>query len=132
MTRQFISYVLIGIFNTTWGYALIFFLMYIAGLSPVMSNVITYSIGLFATYLLNRKITFKSKNKINKEFIRFLVVYVIAYAANLLALVTCIDIINIHAGVSQIIASIFYILASFTAMRLFVYAKNKQARHEVS
>ncbi len=127
LDKQFLHYVLIGIFNTLWGYALIFFLMYVVHLSPVVSNASTYSLGLFVTYFLNRKITFKSKNKINEEFLRFIIVYIIAYSANLLMLLLCIDVLQIHEALSQIIASGVYVVTSFVALKLFVYAtKNKK------
>ncbi len=121
LNKQFLSYVLIGIFNTAWGYGLIFFLMYVVHLSPVLSNAISYAFGLFVTYFLNRKITFKSKNNASKEIVRFFTVFIVAYSVNLLALVVSIDVLHIHEGVSQVIAGAFYVMTSFTGLKLYVY-----------
>lgn len=120
---QITKYISIGIFNTLLGYAIIFSCMYILGIKPIFSNIISYAIGLSLTYFLNRKITFHSTGKKRKEIIRFFIAFFIAYFANLIALIICIDYFSIHEAISQIIASIFYVLFSFPLLKFYVYKK---------
>ena len=120
---QIIKYISIGVFNTLLGYAIIFFCMYILEINPVLSNTISYAIGLSLTYFLNRKITFHSTSKKSKEIIRFFIAFFIAYCANLCALILCIDYFQIHEAISQVIASIVYVMFSFPLLKFYVYKR---------
>lgn len=118
---QLLKYICIGIFNTLLGYTIIFFCMYILEFNPVISNMISYAIGLLSTYLLNRTLTFHSTGKKRKEVIRFFIAFAIAYLANLTALIIFIDYFNIHEGFSQILASMVYVAFSFPLLKFYVY-----------
>jgi putative flippase GtrA len=111
--KQFFRFLTVGVVNTLLGYCLIFACMYGAHLSPETSNITGYAGGLVASYVLNRKYTFKSKQKRGDEIARFLVVFVIAYAANFAMLVFLIRGMNAHAGASQLLAGVMYTTASF-------------------
>ncbi len=51
--------------------------MYGANLSAEVSNVLGYTIGLIASYVLNRKYTFNSMQRRSRELPRFLTVFAI-------------------------------------------------------
>jgi putative flippase GtrA len=56
--------------------------MYLVKMSPESSNVVGYGVGLIASYILNRKYTFNSKQNRRSEIIRFLSVFVVSYSLN--------------------------------------------------
>ncbi len=95
--------------------------MYILGMTPVVSNTLSYAIGLSLTYFLNRRLTFKSSSKKRQEITRFFVAFFISYAANILTLIISIDYFLIHEAISQVIASVVYVMFSFPLLKFYVY-----------
>ena len=85
---QFIRFIFIGVINTITGLGAIYLLMYF-GLSNYMSNFIGYIIGLLISFFLNKYYVFKNysdKNSTYLQFIKFLVIFLIAYIGNLFTL----------------------------------------------
>lgn len=119
--KLFFRFLTVGVFNTLLGYCVIFACMYLANMSPEASNIAGYTVGLVASYILNRTYTFKSEQKRRSEIIRFLVVFVIAYAANFGMLVILIHRIGIHEGASQILAGFVYVVVSFIMNKYYVF-----------
>jgi putative flippase GtrA len=126
--KQFFRFLAVGVLNTLLGYCIIFFCMYLAKMSPEVSNVVGYLVGLVTSYILNKKYTFRSKQNRRVEIFRFLAVFVIAYAANFLVLIVLIHKIGVHEGVSQVLAGVIYVAASFIMNKHYVFKiSNKDA-----
>lgn len=123
--KQFFRFLTVGVFNTVLGYCIIFACMYLAKMSPESSNVAGYAVGLVASYVLNREYTFNSKQNRRNEIIRFLAVFLVAYAANFAALLVLIHKIGIHEGVSQIFAGLIYVIASYVMNKYYVFNNSK-------
>jgi len=119
--RQFLRFLTVGVINTVLGYCIIFACMYLAGLSPELSNIVGYAVGLTTSYLLSRNYTFRSKQQRRGEVIRFVVVFAIAYAANFLSLLVLIRHFGVHEGASQILAGAVYVLASYAMNKFYVF-----------
>jgi putative flippase GtrA len=118
---QLIKYLVVGLANTLIGYGIIFGCMYLLGLGPVVSNIIGYGLGLVVSYVLHRKVTFRSTQSRQAEALRFLAVFGIAYALNLLVLMLLIDHWQVHQGWSQVIAGVVYVGASFLMQKFYVF-----------
>ena len=119
--KQFFRFLTVGVFNTLLGYGVIFACMYLAKMSPESSNVAGYAVGLVASYVLSRNYTFKSKQNRRGEILRFLAGFVIAYSSNFVVLVILIHKIGIHQGVSQILAGLVYVIASYIMNKFYVF-----------
>jgi putative flippase GtrA len=119
--KQFIKYLTVGVFNTILGYCVIFACMYLARMTPESSNIAGYIVGLFASYFLNRRYTFKSIQKRTGEIIRFVAVFLVSYAANFGILILLIHHLHIHEGVSQVLAGVVYVFSSFVLNKFFVF-----------
>ncbi|MCO4876538.1 GtrA family protein [Paraburkholderia caribensis] len=119
--KQLIRFLLVGAFNTGFGYCIIFFCMYVLKISPEESNVIGYAIALGVSYALNRRITFESNEKRTGEILKFLLVFLFAYSANLLALIFLFRVLHLEKGVSQVLAGIFYVCVSFLLNKYYVF-----------
>jgi putative flippase GtrA len=124
--KTFLRFVLVGAFNTGFGYALIFFCMLVLGLSPFLSNFIGYAVGLCASFALHRFYTFRSSGQALPEFLRFLPVFVVCYALNLLALYLSIHELGINAIAAQVIAAATYIGSSFMLNKVLVFRPVRQ------
>ncbi|TFH44546.1 MAG: GtrA family protein [Lysobacterales bacterium] len=119
--KQFLRFLTVGVINTIVGYCVIFACMYLAKMSAESSNVTGYAVGLIASYILNRRYTFNSKQNRRSEIIRFLTVFVVAYAANFAVLVLLIHTLGLHEGASQILAGLVYVVASFIMNKYYVF-----------
>jgi putative flippase GtrA len=112
---------MVGLFNTVFGYIVIFSLMYGARFDPLLANVIGYSAGLSLSYFLNRFFTFQGVKKKTIEFSKFLIVFIIAYGLNLLTLYFLTEHSIVNAAYAQIISGIFYVVSSFILQKYFVF-----------
>jgi putative flippase GtrA len=121
MIRQFSRYIFVGIVNTLWSYAVIFGLMYGLRWSPEASNVAGYAVGLVTSYGLHRVFTFESRNRKAPEFVRFIVIFAIAFCANFLVLTLMVRVLDADAGISQVIAGVVYVLSSYAMSRGYVF-----------
>lgn len=119
--QQFIRFLLVGLFNTGFGFAVIYGCMYLLGLGPVVSNIIGYLCGLVTSYLLNKFFTFKSASRSKAELGRFIAVFLLAYFANMLVLLLCIKIAGMHEAIAQIVAGVFYVATSYLLNKFYVF-----------
>lgn len=119
--KQFFRFLTVGVLNTLLGYYVIFTCMYVANMSPESSNVSGYAVGLVASYVLNRKYTFQSKQQRRREIVRFLAAFVIAYAANFAMLIILIHRMNMPKGTSQVFAGFIYVVVSFTMNKHYAF-----------
>lgn len=121
--KQFSRFVAVGVFNTILGYGVIFSCSYLAGMSPELSNAVGYTVGLILSYILNRNYTFSSRQSRRGEIIRFLSIFVFAYALNFIALLIMIYKFNMHEIASQIIAGLFYTIISYLMNKFYVFGR---------
>lgn len=121
MKSQFSRYLLVGAFNTFFGYVIIFGAMYLLDWSPIASNVLGYSIALLSSFALNRAFTFKSAGRKSTELPRFLSVFALAYGVNLAVLYVLVKFSFIHEAVSQIFAGFFYVAISYLMNKFLVF-----------
>ena len=125
---QFLTFNLVGIVNTLFGFSIIFTLMFL-GVSAVASNFIGYFFGAILSYTLNKKYTFKSDTKDKTEALKFFGVLLISYCINLLTLQWLLTFLNPYTA--QLISAIVYTLSSFSLAKLFVFSEksiNKQGQ----
>ena len=82
-------------------------------------------VGLTISYFLHRYYTFKSLQRRGNEFVRFVVVLLVAYTANLVVLVIQVRIMGVHEGVSQIIASVVYVGIAYMLNKYYVFLSDE-------
>lgn len=123
---QFSRFLLVGMTNTALGYTVIFACMYLAKLSPELSNVAGYAVGLLASYLLNRHFTFRSVQQRSTEFVRFAFSFLAAYSVNFAVLVILVRVFIFHAGLSQIFAGVIYIATAYFLNKHYVFRSEEK------
>lgn len=121
--KQFFRFILVGIFNTIFGFAVIFACMYLAALDPLISNIIGYGCGLVTSYALNKWFTFRTTSRSVSEPIRFLLVFGLSYLLNLGTLLLLIRQLGMHEGLAQLCAGAVYVAASYLMNRYYVFRK---------
>ncbi|WP_153955915.1 GtrA family protein [Cupriavidus necator] len=125
--KQILIFSIIGVFNTAFGYGIIFFCMYALSISPEVSNIIGYIIPVGTSYLLNRRFTFESKQRRSTEFARFMVVFCVAYAVNFVTLVIFVRLLSVDKGLSQCFAGAAYVITSFTMSKYYAFRSAEKA-----
>ena len=119
--NQFSIFLLVGVANTALGYAVIFACMYFAEMSPERSNVAGYAAGLLVSYILNQRFTFRDVQRRGTEFVRFILAFLVAYTVNLVMLIVLINVLMVHAALSQVIAGGGYIVIFYWLNKYLVF-----------
>ena len=120
---KFARFVAAGGINAVFSYAVIFSCMYAAKLSPELSNILGYCLGLLMSYGLHRFVTFRSTKSPANEFARFTLVFIFAFLVNLVTLILLTKYMNIHPGVGQVIAGLAYIATAYLLNKTFVFSE---------
>jgi putative flippase GtrA len=119
--KSFYRFLLAGVFNTALGWSIIVLCMSVAGLSPESSNAFGNLVGVLISYHANRRFVFTDAPGGERRFLRFVLVFLIAYTTNLVVLVTLVRGWAFDARLSQMIACVVYTLTAFVLNRYVVF-----------
>lgn len=73
---QEFKFVIIGGFNTVLDFSILFGLTFI-GVNSIIANIFSTGISFISSFVLNKKVTFKSENKTRKELLREMILFTI-------------------------------------------------------
>ena len=134
---HFFKYNIIGVLYTLITLAVVWVLHQMLDWNVELSNFLGFVAGGCNSYLCNRIWNFKSHNKKRAEIIRFVVVFLVSYGVNLLALeLAAYTLANaawcasFTVWISQfmkptyfanIVANVVYVLVSFTLYKKWVF-----------
>jgi len=113
LNTPFIRFILVGIFNTILGYAIILFLFHIVNLSYSLAYLLSYIIGFVISYFLTRSFVFQSQQKKYREFMKFVVAFGIAYGCSYLILHLLIEHKILPINMSFLVGMIVYSLCFY-------------------
>ncbi len=119
---RFLRFLAIGAFNTAVGYGL-FCMGVIAGLSAGLALLIATGLGVLLNFLTTGRMVFR--NRSGSGFLRFATVYLVVYVLNALALHGLGE-LHLSPFVSQAIITPFSVIATYLAMRSFVFPEKVQ------
>ena len=117
-------YIGVGAFNTLFGYSIILSAMYL-GINPYLSNLIGYGLGLILSFFLQKMWVFPGSGNSASKFLKFILVFGIAYLANLAVLLILVNKISLNVYFSQMLAGITYVTIGYCCNRFFVFKVNK-------
>jgi putative flippase GtrA len=118
LISQFMKFGVVGLLNTAVGLGLITGTMYFLKLNPFLANAIGYSVGIVLSFVLNGRLTFSHRSLTNDMFVRFLVVCLVAYLANV---VTVSLTLGYNKYAAQIFGMIVYTAVNFIGCRTFAF-----------
>ena len=118
---QFVRFLCVGVINTLVGLSVIYACKYFGGFGDVYANASGYAVGLSVSFTLNRRWTFSHRGAITPAAIRFLAVAAIAYAMNLVTVMSCIHIIGMNDYLAQALGVPPYTLTTFYLSRLWTF-----------
>ncbi len=130
LIRQIITFCGVGGLNTLLSLAIILGLSEILHVHYVLANIIGYAAGLISGFVMHKKITFKAQTRDRapaRQFMTFLIVFAIGYAAQLGVLMLLVEQIHIPNIPAQITSWVVYVAISFAGHKYFTF---HGGRHE--
>ena len=130
--REQLQYLVIGAWNTLFGYAVWALLQTLLGdrLGYQAIVIISYPIAIANAYLTYRYIVFRSHGPILREIPRFSVVYLLTLIANLVALPVLLQILPFSIYITQAIFTVGVVVASYLGHRHFSFGHRGPASHK--
>jgi len=123
---EVIKFGFVGILNTLISLAVIYILMNLVGLDYRVSNISGYVAGLINSFFWNRNWTFKDKEgNPAKQAVNFIIVFLISYGIQFLALILLVDHFHIHENWAQPGAMIVYTGINYLLNKFITFRKNK-------
>lgn len=122
--KQIFKYSIVGVLNTIIGLTAMFVFYNIYKVDYILTNIIAYMLGLINSFVFNKRWTFASKQHYSKEILPFLCVFLIGYAANLLTLITTVEVFKINPNISQVFGIGAYSSTNFLLNRYWTFSKS--------
>lgn len=119
-------YALAGVLNGIVCFATIFVLMTL-GVSPFLSNLAGYALGLSVGFKTSKSFVFRSKGKSAIEGVRFIVAFGLSYLANILILAATLHWLMFPPFLAQTAAVSTYVLVMFLLTYFFVFSDTMNA-----
>jgi putative flippase GtrA len=116
-------FVSVGIVNTFTGLAVIYAAKWFFQFEDVSANVLGYSIGLLLSFALNSRWTFAYRGPRLSPLFKFLLVALVAYAANLLTVLIAIQYFDPNGYLAQATGVVPYALITYLASKYFVFRR---------
>lgn len=117
---QFIRYVLVGLTSNVTIYVC-YLIMTRFGIGPKLAMSVLYFIGVFQTFVFNKKWTFRFKGPATPALMRYATVYTVCYIFQLLVLMLLVDLMGLpHQWVMGVLI-LFMALLLFIAQKFWVF-----------
>jgi putative flippase GtrA len=121
--KQKIMYLIVGMWNTAFGYGLF------AGLYYLLSRSMHYNVILFIcyvvstinAYLLYKFVVFRTKGNLFRGYLRFSVVYIYAYLGNMLILFALKRFTSVDLYLGQAISVVVIVLISYMSHKKYTF-----------
>jgi putative flippase GtrA len=127
-----VRFLLVGVVNTLVGLGIIYSMMYFLGMSVAPANAAGYFIGILVSFSLNKTWTFGSHDRIVTSFLRYFLVLVVGYAANLATVLFVHSRFDLNAYLAQAIGIIPYTTIGFLGSRYFAFRNQRRLPADVS
>jgi putative flippase GtrA len=127
-TEQGIRYLLVGLFNTVFGYGFFALLQVTAGtvISYMLVLLIAQVVSTFVAYVLYRSLVFRVRGRFWRDLVRFSLVYAGAFAVNLVLLPVMVSGFGWDVLLAQALIVGGTVIASFFAHRNFSFRRPKK------
>lgn len=126
--KQLVRFSITGAVNTLIGYVVIFSLM-ILSVSPVLSNIAGYTVGLAVSFVLQRTWVFNDHSNIRRQTIRFLATFAVSFALNFITLKVALQ-NDVNPYIAQLFACITYSVTFFLLNKTLVFSHNRSSSRQ--
>lgn len=116
-----LRFLAVGVANTAVGLGTTWALMGLAGLGEGPANAGGYAVGLTCSFLLNRRWTFAHEGAVLPALLRFLLVFGVAYLANLAAVLFAVRGLGVNPYLAQLFGIPPYTALFYLGSRHFAF-----------
>ena len=120
MIKQVIRYGIVGVINTIVGYGIYYLMLYL-GYKYTIALTLGSIIGVSCSFMLNKFWTFRSRGKIGKELLRFLIMYGCAYIMNLVMLIFAVEKCQLNPKIAQVIILLMITTTTYFGNRIWCF-----------
>ena len=124
-----VRFLLIGGFNTVFGYALFVLFQFLWGDTAgyLVSLYVSYVISILVAFVLHRRFTFQVRGTANiwTDFVRFVGVYLVALAINTIALPLLVEVAGLDPLIAQAIVVVVTTVLSYVGHKFFSFRRAK-------
>jgi putative flippase GtrA len=117
---QIIRFAAVGLISNIILY-MAYLLLTAAGLGYKVAMSLLFVVGVLQTFIFNNSWTFSNETRIQSAFVKYIAVYVLAYAFNLAALMFFVDWLNFPHEVIQVVAIVIISACTFIVQRRWVF-----------
>ena len=117
-----LKYLLVGVINTIFGYAIIFTLLYFRVIAEI-SNFIGYFVSIFISFYLNKYFSFNDDSKNKIQIFKFIISMGTSYISNLAIMSFSYRFLSINAYISQILGGFGYIFIGYLLSKNWVFCR---------
>ena len=134
--EKFRKFILVGIINTLFGYAIMFVFYNLFGLSYWISSASNYIFGSILSYFLNKYYTFQNKERSIKIVIKFIInitiCYVIAYgvAKPVTGYILSDFGRQIQENAAMLVGMGLFVILNYIGQRLIVFSEKNEISEE--
>ena len=121
---NFIGFLLVGVANTLVGLSVIYLIKWLGAAGDTIANACGYVFGLLVSFILNRNWTFRHSGTVLPAAIRFLMVFAIAYAANLGVVLILIHQVGVNGYFAQLLGVPPYTALFYLGSRYFAFRRH--------
>ena len=118
-----IRFLLVGVLNSVVGLGAIYAGKYFLSLGDVPANAIGYLVGLLNSFFWNRHWTFSHSGNTASTTARFILVFAVAYVANLMLMLNLISWFHLNGYLAQAFAVVPYTVIFYLGSRYFVFVR---------
>lgn len=133
LAKQVFRFSAVGVLNTGIGLCMIWLAMWL-GTSPIVSNVIGYSVGLIASFGFNRSWTFQREygghktESVVRPMSRFFFAFAVAWLLNIAVVSSGLSMTAISPYFLQLAGMMIYTVSFFVFCRFWVFAPRGSAK----
>jgi putative flippase GtrA len=118
-----VRFLLVGVLNTAVGLGATYASKYFFSIRDVPANGIGYLVGLTNSFFWNRRWTFSHSGDTVWTAARFVLVFAVAYSANLMLMLSLISRLRLNSYAAQALATIPYTVLFYLGSRYFVFVR---------
>jgi putative flippase GtrA len=122
-----VRYAAVGVVNTVVGLSIIYALKYFFEFGEAIANLVGYAIALCGGYALNSRWTFNYTGSDASGIVKYLIVLAVAYACNLITVLTAIHQFHVDGYYAQPLGIVPYTVVGYLGNRLFAFAQTRGA-----
>lgn len=119
---RFLIFLIVGGFNTLFGYALFALFFKVGQLHYTMSLLLAYAVGVFLSYATHKRFTFQQAKAKGQSLPKYISSYAVIFILNSLLLSLLVEVLTLDPLLGQMIAIVIVTILTFVIQKYWVFA----------